>query len=352
MTTTEMESSTAVESAADIEATPEQTQAAEAAEEPQAKKARGGTSSSANKFAWKVTFPQCLLLRTFCDNIGNILTECHFEIIKSTEEDGFSGLSIESIDQNRVCLIQARLSGQVVIAAETTETFGFCVRMANLTSSLKAGHACHFVDMWQPEDSSDVVFRIYEPDVSSSGSLEFTLRTLAKSNSCKGMSGLEYALLVEIDLDTLRGPVKMAKEHKAEEVCFSVYSMNKEDKGGLVATFFVISYKADEVSAKFPHPSVSETETTTEGKPTVIRANDTSMLERFTGGALPPIEELEVIYSNSFGVEYLYHFMKGMEKRDLTLSLDVEKPLLLEYPMGGTARSDYIRFVLAPKTEA
>jgi len=298
---------------------------------------------------WKVSFAQSVLLRTFCENVGNILTECYFEVVRSEDPDGFSGLSVESIDQGRVCLVQARLSGQVTLGpGAPAGPRGFCVRMSNLTSSLKSGHACHFVDLWQPAGSSDVVFRIYEPNVSNYAP-EFTLRTLAKGNDCQGLNGLEYNLFVEIDLETFRGAVRMAKDHKADVLTLAVYAPKKKGPPGSPdVSFFVISYDADEVSSKFPYQSSTESEAHVDGKPTVIRANDTSS----TGyDCLPPEEELDTVFSDRFGVEHLFHFVRGMERRELTLRLDQGKPLLLEYPMGGSSRADYIRFVLAPKIQ-
>lgn len=312
---------------------------------------------------WKITFAQSVLLRTFCENVGNILTECYFEVVHSEEQDGFSGLSVESIDQGRVCLIQARLSGQVSVSPRApTGPRGFCVRMSLLTSSLKAGHACHFVDLWQPAKSSDVVFRIYEPNVSNAAQ-EFTLHTLAKENDCPGLTGLEYNLFVEIDLDTFRGAIRLAREHKADVMTIAVYTPKKQQTGSdddkassssrdhslsTNVSFFVISYDADEISAKFPYPSSTVSEAHVDGKPTVIRANDTSKLD-LTG--LPPQDSLDTIFCDRFGAEQLYNFVRGMERREVTLRLDNGKPLLLEYPLGGSSRTDYIRFVLAPKLQ-
>jgi hypothetical protein len=319
--------------------------------EPKNAPKRQRVAASTEPPDWKVSFAQSVLLRTFCENVGNILTECYFEVVRSEDPDGFSGLSVESIDQGRVCLVQARLGGQVTVGPNAPEgPRGFCVRMSNLTSSLKSGHACHFVDLWQPAGSSDVVFRIYEPNVSNYAP-EFTLRTLAKGNDCQGLNGLEYNLFVEIDLDTFRGAVRMAKDHKADVLTLAVYTPKKEKgptSGSPDVSFFVISYDADEVSSKFPYQSSTESESHVDGKPMVIRANDTSS----TGyDCLPPLEELDTIFSDRFGVEHLFHFVRGMERRELTLRLDQGKPLLLEYPMGGSSRADYIRFVLAPKIQ-
>ena len=334
----------------------------EAVDQPPLKKQHCSTTAAtaAEEPDWKITFAQSVLLRTFCENVGNILTECYFEVVHSEEQDGFSGLSVESIDQGRVCLIQARLSGQVSVSPNAPAgPRGFCVRMSLLTSSLKTGHACHFVDLWQPAKSSDVVFRIYEPNVSNAAQ-EFTLHTLAKENDCPGLAGLEYSIFVEIDLDTFRTAIRLAREHKADVMTIAVYTPKKHhhptgsedcDHHHFQSTnvsFFVISYDADEISAKFPYPSSTVSEAHVDGKPTVIRANDTTKLD-LTG--LPPQDSLDTVFCDRFGAEQLYNFVRGMERREVTLRLDNGKPLLLEYPLGGSSRTDYIRFVLAPKLQ-
>jgi hypothetical protein len=95
--------------------------AAAAPEEPMPPPRKKRETSSIDAPDWKVSFAQSVLLRTFCENVGNILTECYFEVVHSEDPDGFSGLSVESIDQGRVCLVQARLSGQVTIGPNAPE---------------------------------------------------------------------------------------------------------------------------------------------------------------------------------------------------------------------------------------
>jgi hypothetical protein len=306
------------------------------------------SSSEPEEPEWRARFAQCVMLKAFCDNISNILAECYFEVIFNDDPEAFSGFSVESIDANRACIVQGRLSGQVTVrdSSQTQSSRGFCIRMANLISCLRSVHACHFLDVWQPRNSSDVLLKVYEPNVSNYAP-EFTLKTLAKENDCQGLEGLVYNLFVEIDLDTFRNAVKTARDHKAEILKISVYQP-KEDPtkpaGGPAISFFVIAYEGDEVSSKFPYQSSTERES--EEEPLVIRANDTAS----TGyEGLPPLEDLNVIFNDTFGVEHLFLFVRSMERHVITLRLGQNQPLLLDFPMG-CGRNDYIRFVLAPKT--
>ena len=63
---------------------------------------------------------------------------------------------------------------------------------------------------------------------------------------------------------------------------------------------------------------------------------------------LPSEDELTVLYSAQFAVDYLFLFVKGMDRSGITLRLSPGKPLVLDYPLG-CSKTDYVRFVLAPK---
>ena len=63
---------------------------------------------------------------------------------------------------------------------------------------------------------------------------------------------------------------------------------------------------------------------------------------------LPSEDELTTLYSAAFAVDYLFLFVKGMDRSGITLRLSPGKPLVLDYPLG-CSKTDYVRFVLAPK---
>jgi hypothetical protein len=64
--------------------------------------------------------------------------------------------------------------------------------------------------------------------------------------------------------------------------------------------------------------------------------------------SLPSEDELKVLYSAKFAVDYLFLFVKGMDRSGVTLRLSQGLPLILDYPLGCSS-TDYVRFVLAPK---
>jgi hypothetical protein len=302
------------------------------------------TESGTSAKAWSARFAQSVMLKSFCENISNILSECYFEVVKGDEgEDSFSGLSVETISAGRITLVQARLSAQVTCAQDTIESKGFCVRMVNLNSCLRSVHACHFVDIWQIRGSSDLVLRVYEPSVSNYVQ-EYHIKTLAKEDEYCRIEELDYSLFVEIDLETFRSAVKTAKEHKAELFSMSVLVPKVQKSQTETTQFFVLAYEGEEVSSKFPYQSSTLTETLGEGKPVVLRASDAAQSD-YQG--IPESCDLDILFSDRFSTDNLFQFTRSMERHVLTLRLGRDRPLLLEFPMGG-GRTDYIRFILAP----
>ncbi len=308
-------------------------------DEPEPSSPKRARLAEPGELDWKIRFSQSAAMKSFCENIGNILHETCFEVL---DGEGFSGLSVESIDSARSCLVQARLSGQVTLRDPGAR--GFCVRMASLISCLRSAHACHFLDMWQLLGDTDVICRVYEPNVSNY-TPEFRIRTLAKQADPPRLQPLTYAIFVEIDLETFRSAVKTAKEHRADSVQISVFTPKAglAPREGAITTFFVVAYEGDEVSSRFVYQSCTQSEGGEE--PMVIHANDAGGPLGFE--RLPDAEDLNQLFSSSFSTDNLVLFVRSMERHVLTLRLGEGKPLLLEFPMGGG--TDYIRYVLAPK---
>jgi hypothetical protein len=155
---------------------------------------------------------------------------------------------------------------------------------------------------------------------------------------------MDYKILIEIDLQTFRNAIKTAKDHKTDSVDLSVLTP-LEKKDGKTTTFFVVKYASDEVSSVFPYQSITEENEGPAGDSLCIKVS-----ENVAGDydSLPSEDELKVLYSAKFAVDYLFLFVKGMDRSGVTLRLSQGLPLILDYPLGCSS-TDYVRFVLAPK---
>lgn len=296
-------------------------------------------------FAWHARFAQCVTFKTFVENISNVLTEGQFTV---TNREGFQGIETDSMDASRVALVQGRLTAKV--DGDVTEAnSSFCIKMQNVLTCLRNAHAQHFLDLSRPMDSTDIVLHVYEPDVNSY-TPTFKLRTLAKEADSIRLQVMDYKILIEIDLQTFRNAIKTAKDHKTDNVDLRVLTPRTR-KGNRTTTFFVVKYASDEVSSVFPYQSVTEDDTdpsATEAQtdaPLCIRVSENMAGDYDT---LPSEDELDVLYSAKFAVDYLFLFVKGMDRTGITLRLNPGQPLVLDYSLG-CSQTDYIRFVLAPK---
>ena len=61
----------------------------------------------------------------------------------------------------------------------------------------------------------------------------------------------------------------------------------------------------------------------------------------------PEKSQCNILYTGSYLVEYLFLFVKGMERSSIIIHLTEGNPLILHYPMG--TNSDYIRYILAAR---
>ena len=289
--------------------------------EPVSKKARRESKD------FHARFSQCITYKNFCEIIGNILKECYFQIVAGGENQ-FSGLTVESIDAPKVCMVQGRLTADVSIS-DGDGAKHYCVNMVNIQSCLKNVHPQHFLDIWRDTDGTDLVMHVFEPDVHTY-TPTFKIKTLAKENEYfSGIDNLVYPLTVEIETISFRNAVKTAKEHKADHVIIEVSRPKVRRSETHETAFFVLRYNGEEVSSTFPFQS--STEKRGDKWDGVVRASENVGVD-FED--LPPESELDIEYKGVFGVEYLCLFVKNMERHTLTLRLANDSPMVLQYPLG------------------
>ena len=83
---------------------------------------------------------------------------------------------------------------------------------------------------------------------------------------------LDYHIMVEIDLQSLRNSIKTAKEHRSENIQIKVLTP-KTKRTDRTTTFFLLQYNLDEVSSIFPYQSTTQT-IEAEGQYLSIKATD------------------------------------------------------------------------------
>ena len=112
-------------------------------------------------FEWHARFAQSVAFKSFIDNVSNVLTDGFFRIIKN---ENFQGIETDTMDSSRAALVQGRLSA-AVSGNLTKENESFCIKISNIVSSLRNCHAQHFIQLSKPKNSTNIVLRVFEPEV-------------------------------------------------------------------------------------------------------------------------------------------------------------------------------------------
>ena len=282
--------------------------------------------------AWKLTFHQTTALRTLIDVVSNVINRVNIKVV--SKED-FRGISVESIDSKRVCLIAAQLACKIDGGCGEGDVC-FCVDTTTLSTCLRSVSPLYSIDVARAPGSEEVVLRSYEI-ISNNYTSQFKLPTLAHDNDDVKLHDIDYDYFIEFDLFTLRSIVKNCIALKGENISIMV----EEPKvlGSVRHTRVTVR---SEGNAEQTHVFHSATENVAQdtGEPLVIRATgDTA--------DLPTVAQMHVQYDETFSAAYLNSFMKNMEKNSITMRLAAGKPLVLSYPLG--IENSSICFVLAAK---
>jgi hypothetical protein len=296
-------------------------------------------------------FSQCCVFATWFRVIAGVLNEC---TLLAVHEDDFTGFSSESINSTRVCVIQARAAAMSLCDLGTRRSF--CVRAAALVSILQNVAPQMSLDVWCISGSEELSFCIYELGVASFSQLSSIRLVDGESCSVEGlMDDLQYDIHVEMDMQPMKNSVKAAREHKLQEIEFSIHVPERDAsliKRERTLVFFEISYSGGDVSGRHCFCSASEPDELG-GSSIVLRApsggygSDGCTEGSPMRGALPR-EGLACVYRGRFLLEYLAQFTKHLEKQPLKLHLCRDKPLIVECTIGS---STFTRLVLAPIAE-
>jgi hypothetical protein len=290
-------------------------------------------------FEWRLVFHQTNSFRTLIDIVSNVINRVN---IKVCNDDDFKGISVESVDPKRVCLVAAKLACEVNVGDEfdNDQDTMFCVDTTTLSTCLRAVSQNYSINITKYNGSEEVVMKSFELIQNSFCSI-FKLPTLAHDYEKVVLSEIDHDYIVDFDMSTLRTIVKNCIALKGENVSLCVEKPKSDDSLTLKKTILTV---ASEGNAEQAHVfrSVTEHEMTNPGKATVIKANESTEIQG-------DFEDMVEWYNETFSAMYLNLFMKNMEKNSLCMRLSPNMPLVINYPLD-TDKSN-ICFVLASKTK-
>ena len=251
--------------------------------------------------AFEVTFETTTPLRVLVDVVSHILKRVEYKVQKT---DAFEGISIESIDPKRVCLIVAQLSCKVLKATGDPR---FCVDTKVFNHCLKSIPQHYSVDIHSSPNDCDIVMNAYE-SLTKSYTTRCKIPTLVNDgDESSQLQDLDYDFTIEMDLATLRTIVRQGIQlqqmgDNAQDLTFRV----QEPKGTHAHRHIILTI-VSQGTAEQRHRFHSVTDTK-DGASCVIRTDNAESAD------IPDEENLKLVYEESFSATYLSEFLKSMER--------------------------------------
>jgi len=299
---------------------------------------------SKRNYEFRVKFSQIVAFKSFFENLGSVLHEVTLEV--RNDPNGFKGIVADSMDARGVALVQGKLAGQVELNVPQAT---FCITVKDILDIFPNVHPQHFLDIYRLEGSTDITLYVYEPSIRTT-TPSIQIKTLARSIETLELNEMDYSYYVEIELAAFRNALKTAKSQKAMSIQLCVYEIPSPQEGGEKTIFFVVKYTGERTSSSFPYESRIVTTNVSKG-PITIKAleggSGDGCDEEDTVSMQERLEEMTPSYQGNFLAEYLYLFVKSMDRFNITLRLAHERPLIVDYPLGCSA-TDGLRYVLAP----
>jgi len=299
---------------------------------------------SKRTYEFHCKFTQIVAFKSFFENLGSVLHEVVLEV--HNDPNGFKGIVADSMDARGVALVHGKLAGQVELNVPCAT---FCIIVKDILDIFPCVHPPHFVDVYRIQGSTDITVYIYEPSIRTS-TPSMRIKTLARSTEKMELNEMDYSYYVEIELASFRNALKVAKSKKASSIQLCVYEIPRA-QGEEKTIFFVVKFTGENGSTvSFPYESRIVTTSSDQGPITIkaIEGGGDSCDEEDSMSMEEKLEDMTPSYQGNFLAEYLFLFVKSMDRFNLTLRLADERPLIVDYPLGCSA-TDGLRYVLAPQ---
>jgi len=299
------------------------------------------------RYDFKCKFTQIVAFKSFFENLGSVLHEVTLEV-RSDPGDGYKGLVADSMDSRGVALVHGKLAAQVDLNVSQAT---FCVIVRDIIDIFPNIHPQHFLEIYRLEGSTDITLRVYEPGVKTTAP-SVQIKTLARAIETMELNEMEYEFYVEIDLSAFKNALKTAKCQKATTIQLCVYEyckMMSGDSETEKTICFVVKYSGERTSSSFPFES-RIVMSGGESGPVMIKALDGGVQEEEeedSESVQEMLSKMSPVYQGSFLSEYLFFFVKSMDRFNITLRLATDRPLIVDYPLGCSS-TDGLRYVLAP----
>lgn len=296
---------------------------------------------------FKLTFEAT---QTFSDMIA-IVSHVLPEWIKMTIEsnESFSGLVVKSMDENKLCLVHARVSGNVEFGEgrpPNGDPVECKVKTQDLKTCLKTmlAQGMEQVVIYQNTDECSIHMTSLQAKDGVSDVASFALALSESTETTVEPHRFVYESSVVIGVKTMLQLVQSCLSFKARDTTFEVHHVAKEDSGkGAPPSFFTIKGDGDRarMSMRFVSPDMVADDTS-DGR--VSEASVAPCQE----SALDKECKYDLQCRQLFPTDYLNMFLKSMDKNgSVNIRLGADKPMRMSYPIDNG--QSVVTFLLAPR---
>lgn len=301
------------------------------------------------KSVFKLTFEAT---QTFSDMIA-IVSHVLPESIKMTIEsnESFSGLVVKSMDENKLCLVHARVSGNVEFGdgrPPNGDPVECKVKTQDLKTCLKTmlAQGMEQVVIYQNTDECSIHMTSLQAKDGVSDVASFALALSESTEATVEPHRFVYESSVVIGVKTMLQLVQSCLSFKARDTTFEVHHVAKEDAGkGAPPSFFTIKGDGDRarMSMRFVSPDMVANTNDERGSEASVAQCQESALEVFDKECKYDLQCRQL-----FPTDYLNMFLKSMDKNgSVNIRLGADKPMRMSYPIDNG--QSVVTFLLAPR---
>jgi hypothetical protein len=278
--------------------------------------------------------------------IQSVLTDIDIIIIQKVNKSGqvFKGITINSIDTNKVCMVVGQVKANEVFPESLKETH-FVVNSAlfcTLLASIREG-CC--LEIKRRKGEANVIICA---NPKGSDEVETSIPTLDVSVQSQRLNPIDFKFLIDINLKILKNIVRLAKNAivDSHHVEFRIHE-GKNHKKGTKITLLRLTVEGTR-NTKMTHSFRSVTKWDKDSpNQTVIT---TTGAEESDDKIDDDDVQMEEVFLEKYATKYLDNILKATNnmRENITLRMCPTRPLVMMFPLPGEGELNYAHFILAP----
>lgn len=277
---------------------------------------------------FRVTISAPSSFKNLCDILGSVLSELPILIVC---RDDFKGIKVHSMNDQQIAFIKLRYACPVQSKEEevrcclSIKDFNLMLKEIPNTSVMHLVQYRHTNKKGEINDDDELTILV---DDERAAKKQYQCKTLQMlEDNYTSLEDIESENVIEFNLSTFKGDVKLSKNAKAMSLDFTLYKSIRTDDS---RTLISVAWKGDYLSSNTMHMSQNKTASS-------IDNHDVDM------------DAWTKHYERSFDTEMINSFLKNMDRESKIIVCLTEEMMIMDYNLG--VENSHIRFHLAPKVE-